>query len=100
VQGIGGALMEDMPYDKAGQPLAASLADYLMPTACEAPRIQAILTENHPSPVNPLGVKGAGEGGIVPVGGLIANAVADALGVAPCALPLTPPEIRRLVEGA
>ena len=100
VQGIGGALMEDMPYDKAGQPLAATLADYLMPTACEAPRIQAILTENHPSPVNPLGVKGAGEGGIVPVGGLIANAVADALGVAPCALPLTPPEIRRLVEGA
>ena len=100
VQGIGGALMEDMPYDKAGQPLAATLADYLMPTACEAPRIRAILTEDHPSPVNPLGVKGAGEGGIVPVGGLIANAVADALGVAPCALPLTPPEIRRLVEGA
>ena len=100
VQGIGGALMEDMPYDGTGQPLAATLADYLMPTACEAPRIAAVLTENHPSPVNPLGVKGAGEGGVIPVGGLIANAVADALGVAPCALPLTPPEIRRLVEEA
>ncbi|MDE0059622.1 MAG: xanthine dehydrogenase family protein molybdopterin-binding subunit [Defluviicoccus sp.] len=99
VQGIGGALYEDMPYDGTGQPLAATLADYLMPTACESPRIAAILTENHPSPLNPLGVKGAGEGGVIPVGGLIANAVADALGVAPSALPLAPPEIRRLVEG-
>ena len=98
VQGIGGALYEDMPYDPAGQPLAATLADYLMPGACEAPRIAAILTEDHPSPVNPLGVKGAGEGGAIPVGGLIANAVADALGVAPTALPLTPAEIRRLIE--
>ena len=98
VQGIGGALMEDMPYD-SGQPLSVTLADYLMPTACEAPRIAAILTEKHLSPVNPLGVKGAGEGGVIPVGGLIANAVADALGVSPTALPLTPPEIRRLVEG-
>ena len=98
VQGIGGALMEDMPYGETGQPLAVSLADYLMPTACEAPRIAAILTEDHPSPNNPLGVKGAGEGGVIPAGGLIANAVADAIGVAPTALPLTPPEIRRLVE--
>ena len=98
VQGIGGALMEDMPYDASGQPLSATLADYLLPGACEAPRIAAIATENHPSPINPLGVKGAGEGGIIPVGGLIANAVADALGVAPTALPLSPPEIRRLVE--
>ena len=97
VQGIGGALMEDMPY-ASGQPVSVTLADYLMPTSCEAPRIATILTEDHPSPVNPLGVKGAGEGGVIPVGGLIANAVADALGVAPAALPLTPPEVRRLVE--
>ena len=98
VQGIGGALLEDMPYDASGQPLSATLADYLLPGACETPRISAIVTENHPSPVNPLGVKGAGEGGIIPVGGLIANAVADALGVSPDALPLTPVEIRRLIE--
>ena len=100
VQGIGGALLEDMPYDASGQPLFATLADYLLPGACDAPRIEAIVTENHPSPVNPLGVKGAGEGGIIPVGGLIANAVADALGVSPDALPLTPAEIRRLIEGS
>ncbi len=98
VQGIGGALMEDMPYDASGQPLSATLADYLLPGACEAPRIAAIATENRPSPINRLGVKGAGEGGIIPVGGLIANAVADALGVSPVALPLSPPEIRRLMK--
>ena len=98
VQGIGGAMLEDMPYDASGQPLSATLADYLLPCASETPRISAIVTENHPSPVNPLGVKGAGEGGIIPVGGLIANAVADALGVSPDALPLSPPEIRRLIE--
>ena len=100
VQGIGGALLEDMPYDASGQPLFATLADYLLPGACDAPRVAAIVTEDHPSPVNPLGVKGAGEGGIIPVGGLIANAVADALGVSPDALPLTPAEIRRLIEGS
>ena len=98
VQGIGGALLEDMPYDASGQPLSATLADYLLPGACEAPRIVAIVTEDHPSPVNPLGVKGAGEGGVIPAGGLIANAVADALGVSPHALPLAPAEIRRLIE--
>ena len=98
VQGIGGALFEDMPYDASNQPLSATLADYLLPGACEAPRIATIATENHPSPINPLGVKGAGEGGIIPVGGLIANAVADALGVSPVALPLSPPEIRRLMK--
>ena len=69
-----------------------------MPGACETPRIEAIMREDHPSPVNPLGVKGAGEGGVIPAGGLIANAVADALGVSPAALPLSPPEIRRLIE--
>ena len=100
VQGIGGALLEDMPYDASGQPLSATLADYLLPGACESPRIAAIVTEDHPSPVNPLGVKGAGEGGVIPVGGLIANAVADALGVSPTALPLSPSEIRRLIEAA
>ncbi len=100
VQGIGGALFEDMPYDADGQPLFATLADYLLPTAAETPRIAAIMREDHPSPINPLGVKGAGEGGVIPVGGLIANAVADALGAAPHALPLSPPAVHGLLQRA
>ena len=64
---------------REGQLLTASLADYLMPTAGDFPRIRVIALEEQPSPNNPLGAKGAGEGGIVPVAGVIANAVASAL---------------------
>jgi len=68
-----------------------------MPTACEAPGIAVLLTEDAPSPLNPLGIKGAGEGGVNPVGAVIASAIDDALGVpgAVTRLPVTPP---RLVE--
>ena len=59
--------------------LTGSLADYLMPTASDFPAIRAIALEDKPAPHNPLGAKGAGEGGIIPVGGVIANAVAAAL---------------------
>ncbi|HUK59907.1 MAG TPA: xanthine dehydrogenase family protein molybdopterin-binding subunit [Stellaceae bacterium] len=103
VQGLGGALLEDMVYDDEGQLLAATLADYLLPTVDRVPPIRAETLENHPSPVNPLGAKGAGEGGIVPVGGVIANAVASALrsyGVAPNALPLSPARVWRLISDA
>ena len=55
------------------------LADYLIPTATDFPKVRAIALENHRSPSNPLGVKGAGEGAIIPIGGLMANAVANAL---------------------
>jgi carbon-monoxide dehydrogenase large subunit len=103
VQGLGGVFMEHLAYDDHGQPLSTTLADYVMPTACEVPRIKAVVLELCPSPINPLGAKGAGEGGIIPVGGVIANAVADALaslGVQPHDLPLSPPRVVKLIEEA
>jgi len=99
VQGLGGALLEDLVYDGNGQLLAGNLADYLIPTAGDFPRIRAIALENHPSPSNPLGVKGAGEGAIIPIGGLMANAVANALasfGAMPNRLPLSPTRVWRM----
>ena len=78
-QGIGGALFEEFVYDEAGQPLAASFADYLIPTCAELPEIEMFLREDAPSPLNPLGVKGAGEGGLTASGAAIASAVDDAL---------------------
>lgn len=103
VQGLGGVFLENFVYDTEGQPLATNLADYLMPTAGNTPRIRAFLLENHPSPTNPLGAKGGGEGGVIPVGGLISNAVANAfssLGVEPRELPLSPPHLWRIIEAA
>ncbi len=103
VQGLGGALMEHLVYDGNGQLLTTTLADYLMPTACDFPHIEVFALENHPNPHNPLGAKGAGEGGIIPVAGVIANAVASALrafDVQPNALPLSPPKIFRLIREA
>ena len=103
VQGLGGVLLEDLVYDEHGQILTGSFADYAMPTATEYPHVDAIALEEYPSPHNPLGAKGAGEGGIIPVGGVIANAVAAALaplGVEPRALPLTPPRVWRLIREA
>jgi carbon-monoxide dehydrogenase large subunit len=101
VQGLGGALMEHLVYDDQGQLLAGTLADYVMPTASDFPTIRAIALEDKPAPHNPLGAKGAGEGGIIPVGGIIANAVAAALkslGVEPRELPLSPPRIWALIN--
>jgi aerobic carbon-monoxide dehydrogenase large subunit len=101
VQGLGGAMMEHLVYDRQGQLLTGSLADYLIPTASDFPNIRAVVLENHPSPINPLGAKGAGEGGIIAAGGVMANAVANALGtfgVQPRELPLTPTRIWELVQ--
>jgi carbon-monoxide dehydrogenase large subunit len=101
VQGLGGTLLEQFVYDENGQMLAGSLADYLMPTATDFPNIKVVALENYPSPVNPLGAKGAGEGGIIPVGGVIANAVAAALtvyGAAPNELPLHPARVWRMAN--
>jgi aerobic carbon-monoxide dehydrogenase large subunit len=101
VQGLGGAFMEHLRYDDDGQLLVGSLADYLIPTASEFPTIRAVVLDEYPSPMNPLGAKGAGEGGIIAVGGVIANAVANALhslGVEPRRLPLTPSYIWELVQ--
>ena len=103
VQGLGGALLEHLVYDADGQLLTGSLADYLTPTTTDFPSIKAIALELKPAPHNPLGAKGAGEGGIIPVGGVIANAVAAALaplGAEPRALPLSPPRVWQLIEDA
>jgi CO/xanthine dehydrogenase Mo-binding subunit len=101
-QGIGGALLEEFVYDESGQPLATTFADYLMPTAAEVPPIEVLITEDAPSPLNPLGVKGAGEGGINAAGAAIAAAVDDALGrpLAVTRLPITPRRLHRITLSA
>ena len=100
VQGLGGVLLEHIIYDENAQLLTGSLADYLMPTASDFPVVRTVALEQAPAPHNPLGAKGAGEGGIIPVGGVIANAVAHALGVEPRDLPLSPPRVWELVRRA
>jgi carbon-monoxide dehydrogenase large subunit len=103
VQGLGGTFLEHFIYDENGQLLTGSFADYLMPTASDFPQIRAVALEEKPSPLNPLGAKGAGEGGIIPVGGAVANAVAAALGsfgVQPRELPLSPPRVWQLIRDA
>ena len=103
VQGLGGAFLEHLVYDEEGQLLTGSLADYLMPTASDFPSIRTVALELKPSPHNPLGAKGAGEGGIIPVGGVVSNAVAAALnslGVEPHELPLSPPRLWQLIHAA
>jgi carbon-monoxide dehydrogenase large subunit len=101
VQGLGGACLEHLQYDEQGQFLTGSLADYLLPTATDFPNLRCVVLEDHPSPINPLGVKGAGEGGIIAAGGVMANAVANALGsfgAEPRKLPLTPTYIWEMVQ--
>jgi aerobic carbon-monoxide dehydrogenase large subunit len=101
VQGLGGVLLEHLVYSEDGQLLTGSLADYLMPSATEFPNVRVFALEDHPSPNNPLGAKGAGEGGIIPVGGVVANAVAAALrplAIEPRELPLSPPRIWKLIK--
>jgi CO/xanthine dehydrogenase Mo-binding subunit len=99
-QGIGGALYEEFLYDDRGEPLSVTFADYLMPTAREVPSIDVIITEDAPSPLNPMGLKGAGEGGANAVGAAIAAAIDDALGQpgAITRLPVYPQQIRALVK--
>ena len=98
-QGIGGALYERMAYDEAGQLLNASFMDFLMPYATEIPRIETGHLET-PSPLNPLGIKGAGEAGVIPVSAVIASAVEDAEGVRVDAMPISPDELYTLRERA
>jgi aerobic carbon-monoxide dehydrogenase large subunit len=103
VQGLGGVFFDHIIYDADAQLLNASLADYLLPLATDFPNVRGVTLELRPSPTNPLGAKGAGEGGIVAVAATIGNAVAAALarfGVEPNELPLTPPRIWRLIQEA
>ncbi len=101
-QGIGGALLEQLTYDEAGQPQATTFMTYQMPTAAETPRVDVLVTEDAPAPGNPLGVRGAGEGGVSAAGAAIASAVRDALGLTGTVgeLPLTPDRILALAAAA
>ncbi|QZO00263.1 xanthine dehydrogenase family protein molybdopterin-binding subunit [Chenggangzhangella methanolivorans] len=96
-QGVGTALYEEMPFDGAGQPLASTFADYLLPGAAEvpAPRIDHMET---PSPYTQFGVKGIGEGGAIAPPAAIANAINDALGSLGVEMLASPVSPRRIVE--
>jgi CO/xanthine dehydrogenase Mo-binding subunit len=99
-QGVGGALLEEFVYDETGEPLSVTFADYLMPTAREIPELSILVTEDAPSPLNPLGLKGAGEGGANPVGAAIASAIDDAIGVpgAVTRLPVSPQRLKAIMN--
>jgi 2-furoyl-CoA dehydrogenase large subunit len=97
-QAVGAALYEELVYASDGALLSGSFADYLVPTACEVPE-PLILHLETPSPFTPLGAKGVGEGNSMSTPVCIANAVADALGVADVALPLTKSRLAGLIAG-
>jgi carbon-monoxide dehydrogenase large subunit/6-hydroxypseudooxynicotine dehydrogenase subunit gamma len=99
-QGLGGALMEEFTYSERGDPLAVTFADYLMPTVKETPELEIILREDYPSPLNPLGIKGAGESGVNAVGAAIASAIDDAIGIpgAVTVLPVTPQRLKAIID--
>ena len=101
-QGVGGSLLEEFLYDSMGQPLVTSFMDYLLPTASEMPAVEVLLSEDAPSPLNPLGVKGAGEGGTNACGAALATAVEQAIGRpgAVTDLPITPSMIKAMMESA
>jgi aerobic carbon-monoxide dehydrogenase large subunit len=101
-QGIGNAFYEQLAYDDQGQLLNATLADYLVPTALEVPRMELAHTVT-PSPLNPLGIKGAGEAGAIPAGALFAQALEDALelparGIELLEIPLSPDRLWELTR--
>ena len=100
VHGLGNALYERMRYDEAGQPLTTTFADYLLPTATDVPGIEMLFMES-PSPANPLGVKGVGEGGVIPVTAAVAQAVESALepfGVRIRDVPISPVTLLEMIE--
>ena len=99
-QGVGGALFEEFVYDEKGEPLSVTFADYLLPTAREVPALEVLLTEDAPSPLNTLGLKGAGEAGINGVGAAIAAAIDDAIDIpgAITQLPVPPRRLRDILN--
>ena len=98
-QGLGGALFEEFTYNERGDPLAVTFADYLLPAMHETPTPDVLLREDYATPLNPLGIKGAGESGITGVGAAIASAIDDAIGIpgAVTALPVTPQRLKALL---
>jgi carbon-monoxide dehydrogenase large subunit/6-hydroxypseudooxynicotine dehydrogenase subunit gamma len=101
-QGIGGALFEEFIYDDRGEPLSATFVDYLIMTSAEMPSVEVLITEDAPSPRDPLGIKGAGEAGTNAAGAAIAAAIDDAIGIAGAVtqLPVTPPRLRTIPKGS
>jgi carbon-monoxide dehydrogenase large subunit len=100
VHGLGNALFEWMGYDENGQPVTTTFADYLVPSAREVPTFETMYTES-PSPLNPLGVKGAGEVGTLPAAPVIVSAIEDALkpfGVRISQVPIFPRHLVELIE--
>jgi aerobic carbon-monoxide dehydrogenase large subunit len=100
VQGLGGALFEEFVYDESGTPLSVTFADYLLPSLSEVPEVDVLLTEDAPSPLNPLGVKGGGQSGITGPGAVIASAIDDAIGMpgAVTQLPVTPARLKEILR--
>jgi len=101
-QGLGGAFYEKLVYDEDGQLLTQTFMDYLLPTAMEVPAVEIGHLET-PTPLNPLGVKGAGEAGVIPVAALVAQALDDALqefGVRITEMPLNPSRLLALIRSA
>jgi 2-furoyl-CoA dehydrogenase large subunit len=98
VQGVAAALYEEFVYDRSGNFLSGSLADYLVPTVCEIPPLE-ILNQETPSPLTPLGAKGMAEGNCMSTPACIANAIADALAVRDVMLPMTPGRLHALLAG-
>jgi aerobic carbon-monoxide dehydrogenase large subunit len=97
--GVGNGLFEWMGYDEAGQPVTTTLADYLLPTATDLPKFETLYKET-PSPHNPLGVKGVGELGVIPVGAALISAIEDALSpfnVHIAQMPVMPHELVELI---
>jgi carbon-monoxide dehydrogenase large subunit len=97
--GIGNAILELMGYDDSGQPVTTSFADYLLPGAMEVPPIITLYKET-PSPLNPLGAKGAGEISTVPAAAAVISAIEDALapfGVRIVQTPVTPQKLVELI---
>jgi carbon-monoxide dehydrogenase large subunit len=100
--GIGNAFLERVVYDEDGQNLTGTLMDYLMPTTMDVPRID-VHHLGTPSPLNPLGAKGAGQGGVIPVAAVLAAAVEDALrplGVRVTRVPVSPGDLARAIDEA
>ena len=100
VHGIGNALFEEMIYDDGGQPQNTNYGEYLLPLATEMPPIKVIHQET-PSPLNPLGLKGAGEGGTIPAAAAIVSAIENALtefNVVIDRYPVTPEYLCNLID--
>jgi aerobic carbon-monoxide dehydrogenase large subunit len=102
-QGMGNAWFEQLVWDESGQLMNASFMDYLLPTSTDMPTIMIIDHMETPSPLNPLGVKGAGEAGAIPVGALYAQAIESALhdvALEITEIPLSPNRLFELVQAA